>query len=341
MMRRDQFGRSFEGVSRRNVLTATSGVMAAAFAGCLGSETSSDDEPAGNGQDETEGSDGLSGEIKITGSSTVYPISEEMKTRFMEKHPDVTVTVDSTGSGGGFENHFCPGDSDINAASRPVKDAEKTHCSKNDVTPVEMRIAGDALTMAVSTENTWADCLSFDQLAQIWSGGAETWADLNADWPDEPFELYGPDTTSGTYDWFSQHVVSRAGTHRSDYVSTAADETLVQGLESSPYAIGYFGYSYYAQNQDRIKELAIKANESDACGDPSLQAARTGTYPMARPLFLYPSKEALQREEVAAFVRFYLENSTADWIANEINYVPSSNEQAATNLQTLKEIAGE
>jgi len=340
-MRRDQFGRSFEGVSRRNFLTATSGVTAAAFAGCLGSETSSDDEPAGNGQDTTENSDGLSGTVTVTGSSTVYPISEEMKTRFMEKHPDVTVTVDSTGSGGGFENHFCPGDSDINAASRPIKDGEKTHCGENDVTPVEMQIAGDALTMAVSTENTWAECLSFDQLAQIWSeDGAETWADLNADWPDEPFERYGPDTTSGTYDCFSQNVVSRVGSHRSDYVSTEDDETIVQGLESSPYAIGYFGYSYYAQNQDRITALAIKANEDGECGDPSLQAAKAGTYPMARPLFIYPSEEALQREEVAAFVRFYLENSTADWIAEEVSYVPSSDEQAATNLQTLAEIAG-
>jgi len=153
-MRRDQFGRSLEGVSRRNVLTATSGITAAAFAGCLGSETSSDGESTGDRKDETEDSDALSGEVTITGSSTVYPISEEMKNRFIEKHPNVTVTVDSTGSGGGFENHFCPGGSDINAASRPIRDAEKTHCGKNDVTPVEMQIAGDALTMAVSTENT-------------------------------------------------------------------------------------------------------------------------------------------------------------------------------------------
>jgi len=340
-MRRDQFGRSLEGVSRRNFLTTTGGVTAAAFAGCLGNETSSDDEPTGNGQDETEGSGGLSGDVSVTGSSTVYPISDAMATRFMETHPNVTVTVDSTGSGGGFANHFCPGDSDINAASRPIKDAEKTHCGKNNVTPVEMQIAGDALTVAVSTENTWADCLSFEQLAQIWSGGAQTWADLNADWPNEPFELYGPDTTSGTYDWFSQHVVSRAGSHRSDYVSTEDDETIVQGLESSPYAIGYFGYAYYAQNKDRIKALAIKANEGDACGDPSLQAAKTGTYPMARPLFIYPSEEALQREAVAAFVRFYLENSTADWIAEEVSYVPSSDKQAQTNFQTLEKIVGE
>ena len=341
-MRCDQSGRSLEGMSRRNVLTTTGGVAAAALAGCLGTKTSSDDESTGNGQSKTEDSDGLSGEVSVTGSSTVYPISEEMKTRFMEKHPDVTITVDSTGSGGGFENHFCPGDSDINAASRSIQDEEETHCGENDVTPVEMQIAGDALTMAVSTENTWADCLSFEQLAQIWSeGGAETWADLNADWPDAEFERYGPDTTSGTYDWFSQHVVSRAGSHRSNYVSTEDDETIVQGLESSPYAIGYFGYSYYAQNRDRIKALSIKATESDACGDPSLQAARTGTYPMARPLFLYPSEEALQREAVAAFVRFYLENSTADWIAEEVSYVPSSDEQAETNLQTLAEIGGE
>ncbi|MDS0478538.1 PstS family phosphate ABC transporter substrate-binding protein [Natrinema sp. 1APR25-10V2] len=340
-MQNDRFGRSVERVSRRKLLTTVGGGGTAALAGCLSSESDdgSESEPESDDGDESS-DDGLSGEVVVTGSSTAFPISQAMRDRFMAKHPNVTVTVKSTGSGGGFENHFCPGDSDINAASRPIKTAEQDHCTGNGVTPVEMQIAGDALTMAVSTENDWVDCMSFDQLAQIWGeGGAETWADIDSSWPDEPFELYGPDTTSGTYDWFSANVVGDAG-HRSDYVGTEDDTTIVQGLEGSPYAMGYFGYGYYAENADRVKALDIKANASDACAEPTLEAAKTGSYPMARPLFIYPSEEALQREVVSEFVRFYLENSTADWIAEEVNYVPSSEEQAGENLSALEEIAG-
>ncbi|WP_222918197.1 phosphate ABC transporter substrate-binding protein PstS family protein [Natrinema sp. SYSU A 869] len=341
-MRIDQFDGALRGVSRRQFITATGVGGATALAGCLGSDTDDDDDPETTDQGEPGGSEELSGEVTVTGSSTVYPISEEMAARFMAENPAVTVTVESTGSGGGFERHFCPGDSDINGASRQIKSTEKNHCAENDVTPVEMQIAGDALTMAVSTENTWADCLSFDELARIWSeDGAETWAEIDSDWPDEEFELYGPDTTSGTYDWFTQTVVSRVGPHRSDYVGTEDDTTIVQGLEESPYAMGYFGFSYYAENEDRVTALDIKANKGDACGEPSLQAASDGTYPMARPLFMYPSAEALQREEVSEFVRFYLEKATAEWIADNVNYVPSSDEQSAANLDRLAEIAGE
>lgn len=340
-MRPTEFERSTGGISRRTFIAATGGAGLTGLAGCLGDDT--DDTNAGDTTEEADVDGGtLAGEVSVTGSSTVYPISKEMADRFMETHPDVTVRVESTGSGGGFEGHFCPGDSDINGASRPITTAESDHCGENDVTPVEMRVAGDALTMAISTENAWADCLSFDELARIWSeDGAETWADIDPEWPDEPFERYGPDTTSGTYDWFTGTVVNRAGPHRSDYVSTEDDETIVQGLEESPYAIGYFGYSYYAQNADRIDALEIKAEADDACAGPSLQAASDGTYPMARPLFIYPSEEALTREPVAEFVRFYLENSTADWIADDVGYVPSSDEQSEANLGTLAEIVDE
>ncbi|WP_408957819.1 PstS family phosphate ABC transporter substrate-binding protein [Natrinema sp. 74] len=322
--------RSVEGVSRRRLLATVGGGGTVALGGCLSSESDGG----------SEGGDGLSGEVIVTGSSTVYPISKAMRDRFTAKHPNVTVRVKSTGSGGGFENHYCPGDADINAASRPIEAGERDHCTGNGVTPVEMQIASDALTMAVSTENNWVDCLSFDQLARIWKqGGAETWADIDPTWPDEPVELYGPDTTSGTYDWFTANVVGDAG-HRSDYVGTEDDTTIVQGLEASPYAMGYFGYGYYAENADRVKALKIKADATDACAEPTLQAAKAGTYPMARPLFIYPSEEALQRDPVFEFVKFYIENSTADWIAEEVNYVPSSEEQASENMATLEEVAG-
>ncbi|WP_254524672.1 PstS family phosphate ABC transporter substrate-binding protein [Natrinema caseinilyticum] len=334
-MRIDGFGRSVESASRRKFIAATCGGGMVALGGCLSSDGDTGDDSRNDDEGESDGTE-LNGEVVVTGSSTVFPISEAMRNRFTEVHPNVTVRVQSTGSGGGFEDHFCPGDADINAASRPIKPSERDHCTGNDVSPIEMRIAGDALTVAVSTENDWADCLSFDQLAQIWgSGGAETWADIDPSWPDEQFELYGPDTTSGTYDWFTTNVVGDAGPHRSDYVGTEDDTIIVQGLEDSQYAMGYFGYGYYAENADRVTALRVKRTESDDCGEPSLQAARNGSYPMARPLFIYPAEEALQREPVAEFVRFYLENSTASWIAEDVNYVPSSDEQADENLQAL------
>ncbi|AFO56833.1 PstS family phosphate ABC transporter substrate-binding protein [Natrinema sp. J7-2] len=337
-MRSTQLGRFRGGISRRTFIAATGGTGLTGLAGCLGDDTDGADETGTTESDDTDG-ETLSGEVTVTGSSTVYPISKEMADRFMAAHPDVTVRVEPTGSGGGFEGHFCPGESDINGASRPITSAETDHCGENGVTTLELQIAGDALTMAISTENTWADCLSFAELARIWSeNGAETWADLDPDWPAEPFERYGPDTTSGTYDWFTETVVSSAGPHRSDYVSTEDDETIVQGLEESPYAIGYFGYSYYARNADRIDALRVKRGPDDSCAEPSLGAARDGTYPMARPLFIYPSEEALAREPVAEFVRFYLENATADWIADDIGYVPSSDDQSETNLERLEAI---
>ncbi|SIR64701.1 PstS family phosphate ABC transporter substrate-binding protein [Natronorubrum thiooxidans] len=323
----NQLGRTVDALSRRKFIATAGATGALAVAGCTENEASDED--------------GLSGEVVIKGSSTVFPVSDAMAERFMEEHEAVNVTVDSTGSGGGFENHFCPGDSDINGASRPIKSEEESLCAENDVTPMEMQIAGDALTMAVSPENDWVDCMSFDEMAQIWQeDGAETWADVNSEWPDEEFTLYGPDTTSGTFDWFTENVVGEGGNHRTDYEPTEDDNIIVEGLQDDPYAIGYFGYAYYEENSDRVKALDVKESEGDDCGEPSLQAAQAGEYPMARPLFIYPSEEAVQREEVYEFMKFFLENSSAEWIADEIGYVPSSQEDADANLSALEDAAG-
>ncbi|MFO7833413.1 MAG: PstS family phosphate ABC transporter substrate-binding protein, partial [Halohasta sp.] len=258
--------RSFGSVSRRKFLTGASAVSAVGIAGCTDTGSSEGglegDDEGGDGGD---GGDGLSGEVIVTGSSTVYPVSDEMAQRFMNENSDVNVTVDSTGSGGGFANNFCPGSSDINGASRPIKDEEVESCDENDIEAVEFQIAGDALTMAVSPDNDWVDSMTFDELAQIWNGDdpAETWADVNSDWPDEEFELYGPDDTSGTFDWFTENVVGEAGNHRSDYEPTEDDNTIVQGISNNEYAIGYFGYAYYQENQDELKALAFAFGDGE------------------------------------------------------------------------------
>jgi len=317
-----------DAVSRRKFVLAAGAAGATALAGCQ--ETEGGDE----------GGDELSGEVVVTGSSTVFPISDAMAEQFMNEHPEVNVTVDSTGSGGGFENHFCPGNSDINAASRPIKDSEVEHCQSNDVSPVEMEIAGDALTMAVNNDADWVDSMTFDELSQIWrEDGAELWSDVRDEWPDEEFELYGPASTSGTYDWFNENVIGPDQSHTAEHEPTEEDNLIVQGIQDSEYAMGYFGYAYYNQNSDAVKAVNIAAEEGDEPAEPSLANAKDGSYPMARPLFIYPSEAAIQREVVYEFLNFYLTKAETD-IVQEIGYVPSSEEMRDENLNTLDEIAG-
>ena len=261
--------RSPGSVSRRKFLVGASSVGAVGIAGCT--STSGD---GGLGGGDGDSGDGPSGEVIVTGSSTVFPVSDEMAERFMDENDNVNVITDSTGSGGGFANNFCPGSSDINGASRPIKDAEIQSCDENDVEAVEFQIAGDALTMAVSPENDWVDSMTFDELAQIWNGDdpAQTWADVNPEWPDEEFELFGPDDTSGTFDWFTENVVGEAGNHRSDYEPTEDDNTIIQGISNNEYAIGYFGYAYYQENQDMLKALSIAETADNEPAAPSLEA---------------------------------------------------------------------
>jgi len=330
--------RSFGAVSRRKFLVGASSVGTVGIAGCT--STSGD---GGLGSDDGgDDGDGPSGEVIVTGSSTVFPVSDEMAERFMDENGNVNVITDSTGTGGGFANNFCPGSSDINGASRPIKDAEIESCSGNDVEAVEFEIAGDALTMAVSPDNDWVDSMTFDELAQIWNGDdpAETWADVNPEWPDEEFELFGPDDTSGTFDWFTENVVGEAGNHRNDYEPTEDDNTIIQGISDNEYAIGYFGYAYYQENQDMLKGLAIAESADDEPTEPSLEAAQAGDYPLARPLYIYASADSLsQKDQAYAVTEYYLENSSAEFIADDIGYVPSNQEQVDENLSALEEYA--
>ncbi len=330
-------------ITRRKTVAALGSLGALSVAGCMGGDDEDSDEDSGDGSsdDSDDGSGELSGEVVITGSSTVYPISNYMAEEFMGMQPDVNVTVDSTGSGGGFENHFCPGNSDINGASRPIQDGEIDHCSENGVTPVEFHIAGDALTVAVNNENDWVDCLTFEELSMIWrEGGVGNWSEVRDGFPDETIEMFGPASTSGTYDWFVENVINWDGgdrNHTAEHEPTEEDNLIVQGIRDNPGGIGYFGYSYYGSNQDQVKALSVRETADDSCGAPGLQAAADGTYPMARPLFIYPSEEAMQRDEVESFLRFYFEEVGKSVISEEINYVPSSDQQVEDNVAKLEE----
>ncbi|MGM0397817.1 MAG: PstS family phosphate ABC transporter substrate-binding protein [Halobacteriota archaeon] len=346
-------------VSRRKFLVSSGAAGALALAGCTSNTDGDDggddnggsggddnggsggDDNDGSGGDDNGGADTLSGSVVISGSSTVFPVSDAMAEMFMEEHPEVNVTVDSTGSGGGFENHFCPGDADINGASRPVKEGELDHCGENGVEAIEFHIASDALTMAVNNDADWVDSMTFDEMSQIWrEDGAEKWSDIRDEWPDEPFELYGPASTSGTYDWFNENVIGPDHAHTAQHEPTEEDNLIVQGIKDSEYAMGYFGYAYYNENSDAVKAISVAAEEGDEPGAPSLQAAKEGTYPMARPLFIYGSEQSIQeKEQVYEFLDFYLEKAETEMV-REIGYVPSSADMRDENLATLEDVAG-
>ena len=318
--------------SRRRVLVGTGAAGLTAVAGCIGRSY----QEARNGSSKAT----LSGDITVTGSSTVYPISVAMAEEFQQKYVGVSITVDSTGTGGGFKNHFCPGNSDINGASRPIKDSEIEHCGSNGVEPVEFQVAGDALTVAVNEAADWVDCVTFDELAQIWGpDGAEKWSDVRDDWPDEEFELYGPASTSGTFDWFTANVVGEADSHRSDYEATEDDNRIISGIEGSKMAMGYLGYAHYDENRDRVKAVEVAAEDRSNCTAPSLENAKSGDYPLARPLFIYPAKQSIrEKDQVYQFLEFYLRKAESD-LVKEIGYVPTSEELREKNLNKLEEVA--
>lgn len=272
----------------------------------------------------------------MTGSSTVYPLAVEVVNQFENDHPEVSVPLNRTGSGGGFSNHFCVGNSVINNASRPITNGESEQCSQNDVTPHEIKVASDAVTVIVNSDNDWVECLTVDQLAQIWrEDGAQTWRDVDSSWPNEPINRFGAARTSGTFDYFKEVIVGEDTNHTSDYSATERDNEILAGVQRDQYAIGYFGFAYYADNQDVVKAVSI--DNGDGCIEPSLENARTGEYqPLSRPLFTYVAESALEREEVAEFCRFFVEESTnQELVADTVGYVPNTEEERETQLDEL------
>jgi len=321
------------GVSRRKFIAST-GVAAAsvAAAGCSALT-----------QDEDEG--GLSGDIRISGSSTVFPIATAVSESFEEDNGDVNFDISKDGSSGGFENVFIPGDADINNASRKIKDEEAQACEDNGFTAVEFQVAKDALTIVVNNDNDWIDGgLTYDDLEAIWTPDSppELWSDVKDSWPDEPFDLYGPASTSGTFDYFTETILGEAGNIRDDFEGTEEDDQIATGVEGNQYAMGYLPFAYYTNNPDETQAVAL-TDSGDDYTDPSLDAASTGEYPLARPLFFYANSNKLEeKDHLQQFVQFYIEKSTdKSLIADQIGYVQSSSERKDQNMSTLEEYAGD
>ncbi|MGQ3719829.1 PstS family phosphate ABC transporter substrate-binding protein [Natrialba aegyptia] len=321
-MSRDTTASLPTGLGRRDFLAAASVALSGGMAGCAGVFAEE-----GN-------------QVNIAGSSTVFPVTEAIASAFSEENPTVNLSLSKTGTGGGFGNFFCAGRTDINNASRAIADAEIEQCGENDITPIEFQVATDALTVVVNPEADWVDCLTVDELHDIWrAGGAERWSDINEDWPDEEFELYGAATTSGTFDYFNEAIIGEEENHRSDYHATERDRTIVQGVQGSEYAMGYFGFSYYSENPNSIKALSI--DDDGACVEPSIETAMSGEYtPLSRPLFIYVAKESLADPAVRDFARFYMERAATD-LVSEVGYVPITEDQRDENVSKLDEAIAE
>jgi phosphate transport system substrate-binding protein len=338
-----------DSVSRRRFVIGAGAVGAAGLAGCTrqntgggsgGSSDGSGGSDGSTGGEETGASDGgLSGPIDIAGSSTVFPLATAFSELFKEEHPDVEFSLQSTGSGGGFQNFFCVGETDFNNASRPISPEEEELCADNGVEPIELTVATDALTVVVNNDNDWAESLTVDQLRQIWSAEdpPTTWSDIDPEWPDEDLELFGPTDASGTYDYFIEAVIGEEGPgHRQDYSPTEQDRTIIRGVQGSQYAMGYLGFAYFSQNSGQVRAVAI--DDGDGPVEPSLETAKSGEYtPLSRPLFTYPATASLAEEQVAEFARFFVENTTnEEVVANEVGYVPLDAEQQQAQMDTLE-----
>lgn len=271
------------------------------------------------------GSNGVSGTVTTDGSSTVGPLTAVAAERYAEEESSVKVSVGTHGTGGGFEK-FCNGEIDIANASRPIKDTEIAACQAGGVEYAALQVANDALTVVVNAKNSFVDCLTVDQLRRIWDADstAATWRDVDPSFPDTPLKRFGPGTDSGTFDYFTTAINGEEGRSTTNYTPNEDDNVLVQGVASETGAIGYFGYTYYEENTDKLKAVPIDAGAG--CVAPSKKTAQDGSYqPLSRPLFVYVSQDALGRDEVRNFVEYYIDD--IDTIVDEAGFVPLTKAQ--------------
>lgn len=266
----------------------------------------------------------VTGDIVTSGSSTVFPLSQRLAERFKEEGYAGTVSVDEVGTGAGFQRFCEAGETDIANASRAIKDEEKAKCEAINRNPIELRVGTDALAFAVSSENDFLTNLTLEQLGKIYTGELKQWSEVDPSYPAEAIQLYSPGTDSGTYDYFVEEVLEKdeakiAAFQAQNPTQSENDNVLVQGVESSPNAIGYFGYAYYLENKNRLKLLSIDGVE------PTEETAENGEYPLARPLFIYSTAEIIkEKPQVGAFINFYLTNVNDEIV--DVGYFPASEE---------------
>ncbi len=269
----------------------------------------------------------VSGQISMDGSSTVAPFAQASAERFQRANKGAQVTVGVSGTGGGFER-FCKGETDMANASRPIKYSEAAKCHSSGIRYIQFLVANDGISLVTSKGNTWANCLTTEELKRIWDKGSklDNWKDVRPQFPDVKLKLYGPGTDSGTFEFFTEKINGKAKQSRSDYSPSENDNVLVQGVAGDRGALGYFGLSYYLENRDRLKLLQV--NSGGGCVSPNVARVQSRDYkPLSRGLFIYVKRTAFQRAVVKAYVRFMIANEVV--IAKAADMVPLTRKQLA------------
>lgn len=286
-----------------------------------------------NSSNDNDAGEQLSGQIKLDGSSTVYPIMEAIVEEYQAEQPNVKVSVASSGTGGGFKA-FIAGETDFSNASRPIKEEEKTELEAKGIDYTELRLAYDGLSVVVNKDNTWVDHLTVDELKKIWleDGTTKKWSDIREGWPEEEIKFYSPGTDSGTFDYFDEVILEEQPIVKAATLSED-DNILVQGVTGDKNAIGYFGYAYYAENKDNLKVVPIDGGNGPV--EPTNETVESGEYsPLSRPLFTYVKNESVEKEEVADFVEFMIENAAV--LSEDVGYVKLPDEEYEKDLELIK-----
>ncbi|NER05996.1 MAG: PstS family phosphate ABC transporter substrate-binding protein [Okeania sp. SIO3C4] len=267
------------------------------------------------------------GYVLVDGSSTIFPLSDTMAQKFMNNNPENQVIVGISSSGAGLKK-FCIGDTDISNASRPIKKSEIDLCQANGIEFVEIPIAFDGISIIANRDNDWADCLTLEELTKIWQPNDDdqekitNWKQIRDEFPEEPLSLYAPDADSATYDYFTDAVTGEEGKSRKDYQASEDNDIIIQGIESDWGSLGFFSFTYYEENKDALKLIAVD-NDTGQCVEPSSETIANGTYvPLSRPLFLYISKNSLEKiPPVKAFVNYQIDVANQE-VISEVGYVP-------------------
>jgi phosphate transport system substrate-binding protein len=299
-------------------VTALSGVLALGVAACGSSSDS------GSSSGDTSGA-GLSGNIKIDGSSTVFPFAQAAAEQFKGQSSGVDISVGESGTGGGFAK-FCAGETDISDASRPIDEKKEVPlCQKKGVTYSEIQVANDGIAI-VTNKALKIDCMTVDQLKKLWGSTSKvsSYKQLDPSFPDQKVALFGPGTSSGTFDFFTETIDGKKGDTRRDYSPTEDDNVTVQGVSGDKGGLGYFGISYYEDNMDKLN--LVKVDGGSGCVAPTKATIQDGSYkPLSRPLFMYPTKKSIARGEVKGFLDYVLADEQA--IADASKIVPLTAEQ--------------
>ena len=259
-----------------------------------------------------------SGDIRVDGSSTVYPITLAVAEEFKIDNPKTKITVAFSGTGGGFKK-FCAGETDVSNASRPISKDEIKACKAKGIAFLEIPVAYDGLTVVVNPKNDFVTCLSVAELKKMWEPNSKvtTWKDVRPSWPDQKIAFYGAGADSGTFDYFTTEINGKSKAIRTDYFPSEDDNVLVKGVEGNASAVGFFGYAYYLEEGKRLKAVAVDQKGNGKCVIPSEETINNGAYaPLSRPLFIYVNASNLNKANLVKFVDFYLNKKNRKLISS-------------------------